>query len=325
MYSWADPRYTLVAQAIRRAGLRLFLNMDTGGLISPFVESLHYGRSVFRVERDRWGGPFAGLAVASARLGWQILGLHNHRRRLRHMEASDIIGVVTPIAAERMRKYATRLGRGDLVDRIHFVPHPIDPALRHDGAPKEREVIAVGRWNDPVKRPDLLVAVARELLHRDTTVRVVIVGCDAIWCQARIVAGEPEWVDRVIAFERLDHDALCTRMNRARVSLCTSRSESFHAVSAEALLCGCSIVGPDDPALPALPYYVNEGMSGQLAATAEPANLAQTVLQELAVWERGGRSPHAIADTWHRRVASDSVVTNIDMLLAESRKLSRKT
>jgi glycosyltransferase involved in cell wall biosynthesis len=314
-YSWGNPCYTAMVEAIKASGLKLYLNMDTDGLMSPFVEPVAYVRMMWVVQRQKRGVLF-GIINTLCRLGWQCVGLHKHFSRLRHMDCADVIGVVSPIAAERVRKYARLFGRNDIAEKIHFVSHPIDQAMHYTGSPKRETIIAVGRWDDSVKRPEVMVAVAAKVLAQNPTVQFVIAGKDAIRCAAEIVGKAPSAKDRVIGYERLDHDRLCEQMSLAQISLCTSRSEGFHTVSAEALLCGCSIVSPESPYLPSLPYFTDGGLSGRLSEN-NPDALADAVLAELDTWKAGERDPAAIAQIWRERIAADAVILQIDTLLSE--------
>ena len=313
LYSWANPRYTSIAEAIHASGLKLYLNMDTEGLISPFVEPRAHIRATYWEECQK-RGPFCGILVAFCRLGWQCVGLHKHFSRLRHMDCADAIGVVSPIGAERIRQYARFFRRNDIAQKVHSISHPIDQAMHYTGCVKQETVIAVGRWDDPVKRPEVLIEAAVKVLSRHPAVRFVIAGKDAIRCAVEITARVPEAKNRVTGYERLDHDRLCEQMSAAQIVLCTSRSESFHAASAEALLCGCSIVGPQSPHLPSLPYFIDGGLSGRLSDNT-PEGLADAVLEELDAWKSGKRDAAGIAKTWRERTVSTVVVKQIDNLL----------
>jgi glycosyltransferase involved in cell wall biosynthesis len=315
LYSWADPRYTTIAEAIKKGGVKLYLNMDTGGLISPFVEPMAYVRIVWVVQRQKQGVLF-GTINTLCRVGWQCVGLHKHFSRLRHMAAADAIGVVSPIAAERVRKYARFFGRNDIAKKVHFVSHPIDQTMQYTGGDKQEMVIAVGRWDDIAqKRPEILIDVALKVLSRHPSVQFVIVGKDATRCTAEIATRIPEAKERIFGYERLDHGRLCELMDQSQISLCTSLFESFHIASGEALFCGCSIVSPQSPFLPSLSYFIDEGRSGRLSAD-NPEALAAAVLAELASWKAGERDAATIAEIWRGRIAADVVVQQIDKLLS---------
>lgn len=315
-YSWTDPKYTPIARAIHSAGLKLFINIDTHGLFSLMAAPQAYIRLIWAIERQQRGFVLGSL-VTLRRLGWQCVKWPNHFSRLRHMDCADAIGVPSPVGAERVRQFARFFRREDLAQKIHFVPHPIDQTLRHTGLAKQEKVIAVGRWDDPVKRPELLIDVAMRVLLQHPTVQLVIVGKQATQCAAEIAKGAPAARGRVTGYDRLEHDQLCEMMNSAQISLCTSRYESFHMASAEALLCGCSIVAPQSPYLPSLPYFVDEGRSGRLSDDT-PESLARAVLEELNAWQVGERDAATMAQTWRERIVAPVVVEQIDNLLARS-------
>ena len=314
LYSWAEPRYTAVAEAIRAGGLKLYLNMDTGGLFSPFVEPAAYARGIWAAECKK-RGRLSGTISALCRLGGSCVRLDRHFSRLRHMNCADVIGVVSPIGAERVRKYVLFFGRHDIARKVHFVSHPIDQTMHYTGCPKRESVVAVGRWDDSVKRPEVLMDVAVKVLSRHPAVQFVIAGKDATRCAAEIAMRIPEAKDRVFGYERLEHDQLCEQMSLSQISLCTSRSEGFHTASAEALLCGCSIVSPQSPYLPSLPYFIDGGLSGRLSKN-NPDALADAVLAELEAWKAGERDAAAIAKTWRGRVAADVAIRRVDELLS---------
>jgi glycosyltransferase involved in cell wall biosynthesis len=316
LYSWADPRYTRVACAIHEAGVRLFVNMDTGGLMSPFVEGATFCSSLFRAQ-VRQRGLIAGTVSAAARIAHQLLNVRLHLKRLQHMAFADVVGAVSPMATERIRKYARLFGRQDVADKTHFVSHPIDPTMRYDGTPKEERVVVVGRWDDPVKQPPLLIAVASQVLGARPDARMVIVGKQSTRCADEIVARVACARGRVIAHERLSHAELCREMGRAQVSLCTSFSEGFHTVSGEALLCGCSVVSCRSPRLPSLQYFADGGRSGRMCEKED--GLADALAAELADWAAGRRDGRRIADEWRDRVAAPAVLRRIEELLLAAR------
>ncbi len=311
LYSWAAPRYTPIAEAIKASGLKLFLNMDTHGLISPYVEPKAYVRMVWSLERLQRGA-LSGSLIALCKLGWQSAGLHEHFCRLRHMDCADVIGVISPIAAERVRKYARFFGRNDIAQKVHFVSHPIDQIMQYTGCAKQTKVIAIGRWDDLVnKRPEVLIDVVVNVMSSHPTVQFAIVGKAATRCTEEIAARVPAAHNRVVGYERLEHDQLCGQVSSSQISLCTSRFDAFHTVSGEALLCGCSIVSPQSPYLPSMPYFVDGGLSGRLSEN-NPRALADAVLAELDAWQAGERDAERIATVWRERIVSTVVVKQIE-------------
>jgi glycosyltransferase involved in cell wall biosynthesis len=78
----------------------------------------------------------------------------------------------------------------------------------------------------------------------------------------------------------------------AQICLCPSYTESFHIASAEALCCGCSVVG--DARIASMPYFVSLG-AGTLACDRSLDNFVDAVMAEISAWRSGERNPTQIA------------------------------
>lgn len=315
-YSWGYPRYAPIAEAIKKSGTKLFLNMDTTGIISPLITPAAYIQKMMWYEQQQNKGLIRRSAGALARSGWHCTTLNRDLLRLRHMGCADAIGVVSPVAADRIRRYARFFGRNDIARKVQYVPHPVDQSMECTGVVKEEMVIAVGRWDDFFqKRPEILIDVAVKVLSQNPNVRFVIVGKEAVRYSTQIASRLPSARDRLSAYERLEHDRLREKMNLSQISLCTSRYESFHIVSGEALLCGCSVVAPRSSHMPAFSYFSGDGRSGRVVEN-NVLHLADAVLAELDAWRNGERDAELIAQLWRDRVRADAVVSRIDSLLS---------
>ncbi len=156
------------------------------------------------------------------------------------------------------------------------------------------------------------------MLSQRPDARFIIAGKDAVRYAGEIAGTAPGAHDRVVGYERLEHDQLCRHMSLCQVALCTSRYESFHIASGEALLCGCCIVAPRSPHLPSFPYFSDDGRSGRIAED-NVAALADTVLAELDAWRNGKRDPAASAHMWQGRIGARAVARQIDALLSLSK------
>lgn len=315
-YSWGYPRYAAIAEAIKKGGLKLFLNMDTTGIISPLITPAAYIQKMRWYEQQQNNGRLKSSLGAVARAGWHGVALRRDLSRLRHMGCADAIGVVSPIAVERIKKYARFFGRNDIARKVHYVPHPVDPTMGYTDCEKRETIIAIGRWDDSFqKRPELLVDVAVKVLSQHPGARFVIAGKNAHQYSTEIANRIPGVHDRLIGYERLEHTQLREQMNSAQIALCTSRYESFHIASGEALLCGCSIVAPCAPHMPSFPYFSDECRTGRLAED-HAEDLAVAVLKELEAWRNGERDPAVSAQIWRNRIGAHAVVRQIDSLLA---------
>jgi hypothetical protein len=95
--------------------------------------------------------------------------------------------------------------------------------------------------------------------------------------------------------------AIC---QRSKIFLMTSRTESFNIAAAEALCCGCSVVGPVEIA--SVPFFAGEA-SGTVACRQRRSHFLDALGAEVQAWEAGMRNPGRIAQTWLAAVGSAAV------------------
>jgi len=299
-YGWGDGKYLAIARAIKRSGLILVSNMDTAGLFSMLNGVADFSASLWRVAKGERGESLGTLAYSIAQIGFAVtLGLvKNDFRRALHLRKADVIGAISPLALERIRKVCRFYGGAELVRRVQLVPHPnasymiADPAI-----PKERLVVAVGRWDDAqVKGTALLLETGARIAAGDPQVIVEIYGRTTPVMEAWHRELPAEQCQRIRLMGIVPNIEVRRALQRARVSLCTSLREGYHTVSAEALCCGCSIVGPDVAEIPSMKWFT-DGPFGRMAERTT-MGLAQAVLAEFAAWDAGQRDAADISRHW---------------------------
>lgn len=278
LYSWGDPRYTLVARAIHRAGIRLILQMDFNG---HFLKAERFPRVLRTFLID-------------------LL-------RSRHLSYADVISA-SPVAESYFR--SRRMYGRSIAAKCRTMPTAVDPAFSYDGRAKERRIICVGRWDDPLKRPAYMLETLKQLLKRDTDVRVDVCGTFPGECRELLQDFPPDSISRINILGELSHDALPYYFNRAQISLCTSESEGTHTVSAEALCCGCSVVTPDRDRLRMVRWYTTH-RSGTIAGVDTPEALADALCAELNEWRNGNRKAAGIATYWQPLFRADLALPRI--------------
>lgn len=319
LYSWAAPRYAKVASAIREAGVFLVINTDTAGILSVWTDGLRYLAFRHRYLRFLHGGlratiHFIVVAVRDA-LPWTV-----DLPRLRHMACANHVGAVTPLAVQRIARYARFFGFPQVASRITLIHHPVADYFDWHGATKEKSVVAVGRWtrNDAVKRPALLLAIAGRFLAMRTDHRFDIIGpCDAFIEEAH--RGLPAAVrERVILHGRLPNRESREIVERARIALCTSANESFHIASAEAVCAGCSVVGLKSPFIAFLSYLADEGCA-TLAQEDSLDSFVDALDTEARAWDAGERDPAHISAMWKPRLHAPATAERILKLAADER------
>ena len=321
-YGWGSGKYVRIVRAIKRAGLLLVSHMDTAGMLGILNGFPEFTGMLWRVTTGERGRSAAGVLRFACRLAYSMsLGLvRNDIGRARHLRLADLIGAITPVACDRVGKVCRIYGGKSLARRVRLLPHANASYMKPDtGIPKERLVVAVGRWDDAmVKGTALLLETVRLVLDGDDAAAVEIYG--------RTTPAMNDWHgslpqglrERVRLAGVVPNTEVMRGLQRARVSLCTSLRESYHGVSAEALCCGCSVVGPDVPEIPSMKWFT-DGPFGRMADRTAGA-LARAVRDELAAWDRQERDAAAIADHWSRLLHAPRVAEEILRLAADVRE-----
>lgn len=161
--------------------------------------------------------------------------------------------------------------------RATLIPPGVDGALFHPNRTRrERTVLYVGRVERTSRWKGLHVLVAalprlRELVP-DVRLGIVGDGDDVETLQKQ--AAELGVADLVDWHGRVAHDELPAYYRRAGVTVLPSltESESFGMTLAEALACGCPVVGSD---VGGIPFVVRDGVDGRLVPPGDATALAE--------------------------------------------------
>jgi glycosyltransferase involved in cell wall biosynthesis len=312
-YGWGSGKYVKIVRAIKQAGLILVSHMDTGGMMGILNGVPEYSSSLWRVCRSEHGSGIRSLFTFAARLGYAATFslIIRDLTRARHLKQADIIGAISPIALERIRKVCQVYGGGELAERVHLIPHPNASYMIFDpSVPKERLMVAVGRWDDAqVKGTVLLMQTAERLLLADQELCIEIYGKATPQLENWHKELPPLVQHRMRLMGMVPNATVRLSLQRAQIEICTSLREGYHTVSAEALCCGCSVVGPDVPEIPSMKWFTSHD-SGSIAPRTA-AGLADAVLTELALWDKGQRNPARISAYWCAALHAPKVAQHI--------------
>ena len=313
--SWGAPRYEPVARAIKAGGLRLVVRLDSSGYKSPRLDA----RRFFTYTKSHLidaGRPLPSLlALAKTLLFYAVRSAHDGPM-CAHLSHADLITLESPRACLLFRELLRRLGRADLAERVRLLPHPVLDAFQTNAASaKQPLLLAAGRWQSHFKDTPKLVRVFGQVLAREPTARVRILGSGDELVRREIQKLPAAAQARFNVHGPVPHLDLVPHLQAAQVVFCSSRLESFHLVSAEGLCCGCSVVGPAE--IPSMHWFTGE-QSGTLAADRSDACLADALVAELTAWRSGARDPQRLSATWRARLTARSVAAEALRLLAEN-------
>jgi glycosyltransferase involved in cell wall biosynthesis len=308
LYAWALPKFSPITKAIKDAGAKVLLNMDTNGVISPAPYCWDfYSHTIVKSIRVHGViiGIFEGvLKCLKASLPW-VLDLP----RLKHLELADSIGIVSPLALQKVSAHCAFNHRPSLISKLVFVPHPVSDQFKYSGIPKKNQIVSVGRWTKSdrwQKDPKLLIRTLDLFLRRRKEYHACIVGQYDETLKNEISRLSADVRDRISCMGRIANHDIVSILNETKISLCASFQESFHIASAEALCCGASIASHACPFLPSFEYLTSKAC-GTLATNRSPESLAEALDDEALAWESGGRDPLKISKEWIRELHAGNV------------------
>lgn len=323
-YGWGSGKYVKIAHAIKQAGLILVSNMDTGGMLGILNGFPTYAGHLWRLSQCRQDGNVGRAIDWGARLTYASTAglLRNDWPRSRHLLLTDIVGAVSPVAMERIKKVCGHYAGEKLAQRVFLIPHPVAPYMTYSpSVPKERLVVTVGRWDDPQKGTDILIEAVENLVSTDNSIRVEIYGNPGAIMEAWHRSLSTEFQLQIRLKGVVPNALLRDAFMRARVFLCSSIFESFHIGAAESLCCGCSVVGPDVPEFSSIGWFTDGPYGCAVARSAD--GLAAAVLVELALWDDGQRNPEQISAHWGALLHAPNVARLITELV--NSQLARPT
>lgn len=182
----------------------------------------------------------------------------------------------------------------DLAGRLVVAPYPVEESFESTPVATHRadQILAIGRWADPQKAAGLLADSLAELVRRGEPSRAIVIGSGGEAVFGPLAKAYPNHIEyRGVVLQ----DEVLELLGRSRILLSTSRWESGPVVAAEAVLRGCSVVGPGS--IPSFRHFSDTGC-GSVFATRSPRAIANAVREEAWAWRDGRRDPLAIAAAW---------------------------
>lgn len=312
LYAWGSPRFRRVATAIREAGVYLVLNQDNGGLISPLagLRGWLHEQWILSGSRYQRSGVFA--FIKSVLKGVTVGLFVTDPFRAVHLKQGNVIACVSPEAARHYGRLCGIYGGPALAGRIAVIPHPVEPAFCYDGSPpKIRQIACVGRWQDHLqKRPALMMAVLQQLLERDSTVHVRILGnltpALSTWHEML----HPDLKNRIKLRGRVDRDELSAILQESMIFYSPSAFESFGIAAGEALCSGCSVVSGRSPSMTSFGWFVSEASGTQADEDGVNGHI-DALMKELGHWDAGERDAAGISKTWATVLHADHVAAKV--------------
>ncbi len=302
VFTWM--RHIHILQAMKAVGIFVVSKGDTEGRISARVFPKYHGQRMLEAAHSPWKKACALRHWVRRRL---FLDLKPDQEAIRNIEIADTVSVDTHMAKRHLARHLAFYGRSELADKLRVLPPPLAEEflmapVRLD---RQNKIMAIGRWDDPVKDAPLLKQTLSLYMKKQPETQVVIAGS----------GGEKIFKALCTAYPCIKYAGALARseiireLADTRVLLMTSRGESFHFASHEALCLGATVVGPSG-VIP-LPDICCEGRFGTEARGRHPRQMMAALEEEIQAWEMGWRDPLHTANFWRSRLCGVSIIQRI--------------
>jgi glycosyltransferase involved in cell wall biosynthesis len=303
--TWSAPRHQAIRTAALASGSLVVEKLDTDGVKSPRIYPLHSLRrswvsydlsSSFHSKMRVWVESLARFLVT-----YSFPSVLD-QKMVRGMEKVPVYVAETPVASARVRRFL-RMYHANPMPEVVTIPHPVqsDDMNLPEGIVKENVIISVGRWDDAVKGWPLLRDTARIFLRNNPGWTIKVIGKGAEDAGKALSYDFPE---RFLMMGRLEHAEMKHHLQSAKIYFLPSHSETFNIAGAEALCCGCSVVGPAQ--IPSSAFFAGQA-SGTVGYLRTPNHMADALEAEACEWAGGNRSATLISKVWKTIVGKDAV------------------
>lgn len=279
---FSKRRGKLMAKA-RRAGYKIIIKSDSDGFevqrvwnpFSPdFLRQMKFGSRKFTLVKY-----------------WlRLLTLNKWAKKNGLYEAHYIMLETT----KAYRRFLKALP--DLKNRLFLLPSGVffydkNLPMAEIDKPKEKIVIAAGRWDDHLQKyPELLLESISKVAPNYPDWRFVILGPYDESIAKRYERFAAGLKSRIELLGSCDHSQVLHYMKQGKILLNTSRWESFGLVGVEALSQGCSLVCTPT----CMAMQTADGLLGSQADSWRSDDVAEALEIEMRMWDMGLRSPSQI-------------------------------
>lgn len=291
-------------QAIKAAREKIIVKLDSHGQL---WYPLHYFHSQYFMHSGSWPRRLARVIKWSIPFWRQTIV----RQDLRQLEMADAVIIESPEALNNLVYLYNYWAKPELAAKTHFVLNPVEPLFIDVARPfkKENIIISVGRWDFPeAKNPKLLIRTLVDFLRPRKDYQAKIIGSGEKVIRKLLNRYGNDVSGRVEVLGQLAHDQLLGHLETAKIFIMPSRWEGFGIAAAEAVCCGCSIVGTP---LASLKYLSRQGFSGETAVNFSKQAVLAALFSAAEKWERQEYNSEEIADFWRKKLDRKTIAKEI--------------
>lgn len=296
IYSWLNPKFNYIFEIAKSLNKKIILKSDSNGRLGIIKEPKKTLNSRLC--------SYKSLFVFIKRFFIPYFEKKDVQKKIYQMTLSDYVIVESPDAVQNISYFLSKNKNSDLIKKIIMIPNPvtIDVDLSNK---KENFIISIGRWDDKgPKNPKGLVKSLSEFLLFKKHWKALVIGPgeDII---KKYIKNLPNSVkERIIVTGSVEHEKIKDYLLKSKIFFMPSRWESFGIAAAEALCCGCTVVGSP---IESLRYLTMQGFSGNVSYSLDPKALTGTLVYESNRWENNKIDYLKMSNFWRQKLNRQSI------------------
>jgi len=304
---WSQSKYKPIRTAALSSNALVIERCDGDGFRLPSCGHRQFWKNTISAQID--ARPHCPIALAAILGGgkaglFEIFAPYFESRLAATLAMVPLFLSETPLSTRSLQSLATRIKSNP--SRFQHVPHPIDEnVFSYAGELKKNTVIAVGRWSSWQKDWPLTRRALESFLNRNPNYEAVVFGSGL--SVGRI--GE-----RLFSRGVCPQEEISKRLREAKILFFASRYEGSMLAGGEALLSGCTVIGPKTT--PCSSYFASFFGGPTLPERAASA-LAYALEAEAQAWSQCRRDPHKISEDARHQMGSLVIAQKILTLSSE--------
>ena len=304
---WSQSKYKPIRTAALSSNALVIERCDGDGFRLPSCGHRQFWKNTISAQID--AHPQCPIALAAILGGgkaglFEIFASYFESRLATTLAMIPLFLSETPLSTRSLQSLATRIKSNP--SRFQHVPHPIDEnVFSYAGELKKNTVIAVGRWSSWQKDWPLTRRALESFLNRNPNYEAVVFGSGL--SVGRI--GE-----RLFSRGVCPQEEISKRLREAKILFFASRYEGSMLAGGEALLSGCTVIGPKTT--PCSSYFASF-FGGPTPPERAASALAYALEAEAQAWSQCRRDPHKISEDARHQMGSLVVAQKILTLSSE--------
>ena len=304
---WSQSKYKPIRTAALSSNALVIERCDGDGFRLPSCGHRQFWKNTISAQID--ARPHCPIALAAIIGGckaglFEIFASYFESRLAATLAMVPLFLSETPLSTRSLQSLATRIKSNP--SRFQHVPHPIDEnVFSYAGELKKNTVIAVGRWGSWQKDWSLTRRALESFLNRNPNYEAVVFGSGL--SVGRI--GE-----RLFSRGICPQEEISKRLREAKILFFASRYEGSLLAGGEALLSGCTVIGPKTT--PCSSYFASF-FGGPTPPERAASALAYALEAEAQAWSQCRRDPHKISEDARHQMGSLVVAQKILTLSSE--------